>query len=214
MAAADLHLISRTKRAARSGTRAAAALSGTRPEAGPMAAVELRPWRESDAESLLHALLACPDLRKQFGYGNMSTVAKCLQVIRRQLAICLPSTQNFAVSVGGQALGNVGISHIEHRLDTGWMHYWLAPEARGRGLATRAVASVAGWAFREQDLFRLELGHRVNNPASCSVAIRAGFPAEGVERQKVKEGRHRLDVETHARLRTDPPPAVELLPLR
>lgn len=63
-------------------------------------------------------------------------------------------------------------------------------------------------------LFRLELGHRVNNPASCVVAERAGFIAEGVERAKLKYGDERFDVELHARLATDPEPKhMGLVPL-
>ncbi|WP_346425826.1 GNAT family N-acetyltransferase [Plantibacter flavus] len=86
--------------------------------------------------------------------------------------------------------------------------------ARGGGLATRAVRTVADHAFRE-GLFRLELGHRVNNPASCGVATRAGFLPEGIERQKLAYGADRFDVELHARLATDPVPDGDLLlPIR
>jgi RimJ/RimL family protein N-acetyltransferase len=46
----------------------------------------------------------------------------------------------------------------------------------------------------------------LNNPASCRVATIAGFRAEGVERQKLRYGSERFDVETHARLATDPVP--------
>jgi RimJ/RimL family protein N-acetyltransferase len=56
-------------------------------------------------------------------------------------------------------------------------------------------------------LFRLELGHRVNNPASCRVASRAGFLVEGLERQKLAYDGVRFDVELHARLATDAVPA-------
>lgn len=50
----------------------------------------------------------------------------------------------------------------------------------------------------------LELGHRTNNPASCVVARRARFLVEGLERQKLRYGDERFDVELHARLATDP----------
>jgi ribosomal-protein-alanine N-acetyltransferase len=83
---------------------------------------------------------------------------------------------------------------------------------RGEGLATRALAALAKRAYRELGLFRLELGHRVNNPASCAVARGAGFAVEGVERAKLRYGDRRFDVETHARLATDPSPAAP--PLR
>ncbi|GAB3167550.1 hypothetical protein GCM10027059_28640 [Myceligenerans halotolerans] len=91
---------------------------------------------------------------------------------------------------------------------TGWVSYWLLPEARGRGLAVRALATLTRWAFDERGLERLELGHRVNNPASCAVATGAGFTPEGVERGKLLYDGVRYDVETHALLHTDPRPAV------
>ncbi|RIJ14589.1 N-acetyltransferase, partial [Clavibacter nebraskensis] len=77
--------------------------------------------------------------------------------------------------------------------------------------ATRALAGAAAWGFAD-GLFRLELGHRVNNPASCRVATRSGFAAEGIERAKLRYGDERFDVETHARLATDPATAVVPLP--
>lgn len=114
---------------------------------------------------------------------------------------------------GDAVLGGTAVSAIDRRHGTGWVSYWLARDARGRGLATRAVATLSAAALEEAGLFRLELGHRVNNPASCAVAQRAGFLAEGVERAKLRYGDERFDVETHARLATDPSPDVPLLPL-
>ena len=40
-----------------------------------------------------------------------------------------------------------------------------------------------------------------------------GFAAEGVERAKLRYGDERFDVETHARLASDPDPGVALLTL-
>jgi ribosomal-protein-alanine N-acetyltransferase len=180
----------------------------------PRRSLELREWRPSDAGSLQRALAGCDELRHQLSDGDLSSAAACADLIERSLAIRFPSLRNFAVSLSGRAVGNVAVSHMEHRCDTGWVSYWLAEDVRGRGLATRAVATVAGWAFAEQDLFRLELGHRVSNDASCGVAMRAGFATEGVERQKLKQGEQRYDVETHARLRTDRYPHLELIPIR
>ncbi|MFS2031568.1 GNAT family N-acetyltransferase, partial [Curtobacterium sp. CT11-45] len=108
-------------------------------------------------------------------------------------------------------VGCVGVTAIEHTHGTAWISYWLTPEARGRGMATRALAAAAEDAFA-LGLHRLELGHRTNNPASCAVATRAGFRAEGVERDKLRYGDDRFDVETHARLATDPTPDTVPLP--
>jgi ribosomal-protein-alanine N-acetyltransferase len=64
---------------------------------------------------------------------------------------------------------------------------------------------MSDWALTEFGLYRLELGHRVDNPASCSVAAYAGFAVEGRERGKLHYGDTRYDVEPRARLADDPP---------
>lgn len=118
--------------------------------------------------------------------------------------------RNWAIARDGEPIGNVGLSAIEHRHGTAWVSYWLRADVRGHGIASRALASVGNWAFAH-GTFRLELGHRVNNPASCGVALRAGFASEGIERAKLRYGDDRFDVETHARLETDDAPTVEPL---
>jgi RimJ/RimL family protein N-acetyltransferase len=60
--------------------------------------------------------------------------------------------------------------------------YWLAREARGRGVATRAVRLIVDWTFTTTDVIRLELYTDVDNPRSGRVATRAGFAAEGIRR--------------------------------
>ena len=88
---------------------------------------------------------------------------------------------------------------------------------RGLGLTARATATVADLVLREAPeeggLERLELGHRANNPASGGVALAAGFVQEGRERAKFLVDGQRVDVLTYGRLRTDPWPASDPLPV-
>ena len=144
----------------------------------------LRRWGTADAAALHAAVVESPDLGTQLGGADLGGVGDCAAFIDAQLARSSPSSHNFAVAVDGRAVGNVGISNIESVHDTAWVYYWLTTSVRGSGLATRGLATLAQWALDELGLFRLELGHRVNNPASCRVAAGAGFPAEGVERAK------------------------------
>jgi RimJ/RimL family protein N-acetyltransferase len=106
-------------------------------------------------------------------------------------------------------LGHMSAGLVNRRFSTGWVSYWTTPEARGRGVASRACAALARWAFDEAGLHRLELGHRTNNAASCGVALAAGFAVEGLQRQKLEYDGVRHDVELHARLATDPEPQPE-----
>lgn len=119
----------------------------------------------------------------------------------------------FAVEAEAEAVANVMISAVEPQHRTAWVSYWASPAVRGRGITTRAVASLAQWSFDELGLFRLELGHRVNNPASAGVARGAGFIQEGLERAKLQYNGERFDVAVYSRLATDPAPDLELLPV-
>ncbi len=172
--------------------------------------MELRFWVPADAEALMHALTVSPDLSTQFGDTQLARVDDCRNFIDRQLGRTESDGVNWAISVDGQAVGNVGLSNRDRRHDTAWVYYWVAVSHRCRGLASRALTALASAAFDELGVFRLELGHRVNNPASCAVATVAGFRPEGIERAKLRYGDQRYDVETHARLASDaapPPPA-------
>ncbi|GMA32664.1 GNAT family N-acetyltransferase [Litorihabitans aurantiacus] len=170
----------------------------------------LRPWITDDATALRSAVATSPDLVTQLPVDALGDDAACAAFITDHLATPSKYERALAIAVDGEAVGNVAIGAIDRRHGTGWISYWLAASARGRGLAARALVTVAARALDPagDDLFRLELGHRLNNPSSCAVARRAGFVAEGVERAKLAYGSERFDVETHARLRTDPAPST------
>lgn len=83
--------------------------------------------------------------------------------------------------------------------------YWLAPWARGRGAATRAVRLAVGWAFaRDPGLVRMELLTLVGNEASGRVAVRAGFAREGILRRYLPFRGKLVDAVMFARVRDDP----------
>jgi ribosomal-protein-alanine N-acetyltransferase len=177
-----------------------------------MGSLLLRPWHPGDAVDLSRLYQSTPDLSTQFTDALPDHSAE--RFIQTSLAFNPDTACNFAIELNGIAVGNAGISNINRTHLTGWVYYWLSSEVRGQGLATRAAATISSWAIEELGLFRLELGHRINNPASCRVALGSGFRPEGVERSKLQYGDERFDVETHARLRTDPTPGVETLLLQ
>jgi RimJ/RimL family protein N-acetyltransferase len=114
----------------------------------------------------------------------------------------------------GALLGTVGIRDINRLPEQALASYWTAPEARGRGVAPRALDVLSRWAFAPRDagglgLHRLTLDHAVENTASCRVAEKAGFTLEGTMRGSflAYDGR-RYDSHLHARLATDRPSPV------
>jgi RimJ/RimL family protein N-acetyltransferase len=110
----------------------------------------------------------------------------------------------------GTALGHIGVNAIHPDLRVARVGYWVLPEARGRRVATRALALAAHWAHTGLGLHRLELDHAVGHATSCHIAERCGFRYEGTLRGAMFEaGRHDAfrDMHLHARLATDPEPA-------
>ena len=63
--------------------------------------------------------------------------------------------------------------------------YSVHPDARGRGVARRAIRVFTRWLTLDDDgprQARVQLDHSVENLASCRVALAAGFEQEGVRR--------------------------------
>jgi RimJ/RimL family protein N-acetyltransferase len=91
----------------------------------------------------------------------------------------------------GAPLGSLGLQRFAWEHAKGEIGYWVAAEARGRGIATRATRLVAHWALDALELARVELLAATGNAASLGVAERAGFRREGTLRSgwRLKEGR-------------------------
>ena len=101
----------------------------------------------------------------------------------------------------------LGATHLAfHDVWRASVAYWLARDARGRGLATRAVRLLLGWAFETfDDLVRVELWSIVGNEASDAVARRSGFVEEGILRSRLPVRGSFRDVRCFSLLRGDAP---------
>jgi RimJ/RimL family protein N-acetyltransferase len=70
--------------------------------------------------------------------------------------------------------------------------YWVCPEARGRGAASRALVLLSRWAFDELGAGRVQVKVEPGNVASLRVAQKAGFEREGTLRAVLEiRGRRR-----------------------
>lgn len=177
----------------------------------------LRPWTDSTAD--IASILEAFDTDDMAGQAGEPVNG--VEAARRWVSPWLEREPRsgiaLAIDVNGRAVGNVMATAIDRRHETAWVSYWVSPDARGGGLASAATAGLADYCFQELELFRLELAHRVNNPGSGRVAVKAGFVPEGIERAKLRyldeAGQPvRFDVQTYSRLRADPAPL--LTPLR
>ncbi len=99
-------------------------------------------------------------------------------------------TVDLRLAAGDEATGEVG--------------FLVAPWARGRGHATRALRSLCAWGFTALGLTRIVWRAHVGNEASRRVAEKAGFALEGVQRAGCAQRGERRDAWVGALLSTDP----------
>jgi RimJ/RimL family protein N-acetyltransferase len=80
-------------------------------------------------------------------------------------------------------VGVIGLTVDIHDPARAEVGYWVSPEARGRGIATRALTLLSRWALTEAGFARLDLQASVANGASLRVAERCGYVREGILRR-------------------------------
>jgi RimJ/RimL family protein N-acetyltransferase len=143
--------------------------------------VVLRPWRLEDVPAVT---AACQD----------AEIARWLAFVpepyteddaRFYIQDCLAAGEDrapFAITDAetGEVIGSIELR--VNRMLTGHIGYWLAAEARGRGLTAEALLALSRWGFEELLLGRAELVTDPDNIASQRVAEKAGFTREGILR--------------------------------
>lgn len=97
----------------------------------------------------------------------------------------------FAIVSAGRLAGAIDLKHVNWEIKVAEVGYWVAPWARGRGVASHATRALAQWAMTEHGFERVELFAATGNVASQGVAQKAGFVREGVARNAgyVHDGR-------------------------
>jgi RimJ/RimL family protein N-acetyltransferase len=173
-------------------------------------ALHLRPWVAADADDVFDA---CQDTAIQ-RWTNIPAPYR-REDAYRWVAEQAPgawrdcSGAPFAVldSTSGRLVASVGLNVVT---SDGFAEigFWCAPDARGRGVVTKAVGAVARWAFDAVSVNRLEWRAEVGNWASRRVAEKAGFQIEGVLRSGLVLRQRRVDAWIGALLPDDPPPVA------
>jgi len=144
----------------------------------------LRPWELRDARAVT-AACQDPEIPRWTVVPHHYTERHAREFIRgtaselatgRELALAI-------VDMDDRLLGAQGISNFDWTDLKAEIGYWIAHEARRRGIGARATRMLAVWALRSLGLERLELLANPMNEASQRLAERAGFTREGTLRR-------------------------------
>jgi RimJ/RimL family protein N-acetyltransferase len=162
----------------------------------------LRPFGLQDVEAD-RAAVDHPSSARWVNSHTTSDPAGEMQMLESELAADRMLVLTIADPAADRYLGAIVL--IRREADTGELAYVVAPEARGRGLAPRAVRALGDWAFAELGMQRLQLRIDPENEVSHAVALRSGYQREGTLRSAFVVRGRRADVVMYSRLPTDPP---------
>lgn len=181
---------------------------------GQQPALLLRPWAEPDLPDLI-GVYRDPVMRRDAAHpiDNDQAAQQWLAVQQRGWAA--GDRLSFAVrepeprTGRGRLVGNVVLKGHAAGKRSAEVGYWTAADARGRGVASRALAALTDWAFESfgaSGLDRLDLIHQVDNHASCRVARTCGYAL--VDVLPASPPAFPADGHRHARYRACPVPAA------
>jgi RimJ/RimL family protein N-acetyltransferase len=146
--------------------------------------LRLRPWRESDVPRIVEA---CSDPRTQAWLGQMpapygeSDALAWLEHQRENRARGTGVAWAVVDPGGDVALASVSYFGLVPEVEAE-IGYWTHPDARGRGLTTRAMGLVVRHLFEDVGVRRVSAGAAVDNTASRHVIEANGLRQYGVER--------------------------------
>jgi RimJ/RimL family protein N-acetyltransferase len=160
--------------------------------------VSLRPWTLEDVPAIA---AACDDVEIARWIHQLPSPYR--ESDAREYVVSTESAWKAGLGVflavvdcaSGDVVGSIALHVLDGELANVEAGYWAAAPTRGRGLTTRALALLSGWALREAGVQRVQLRADVRNTASLRVAEKAGFMREGTLRASgfnAREGR-RID---------------------
>ncbi|KIZ19552.1 GNAT family N-acetyltransferase [Streptomyces natalensis] len=164
----------------------------------------LRPWGGDDA-AMVQRAYADPEIHRWHSrhVASLEEARERIASFGRGWREERAAEWVVTAAVGGEALGRVALRWMDLQRGLAECAYWVLPHARGKGVAPRALTTLADWALDEVGFHRLELVHSDRNEASCRVATKAGFAGEGVRRSAHLHGDGWHDMHQHGRVQGD-----------
>jgi RimJ/RimL family protein N-acetyltransferase len=157
--------------------------------------IVLRTWRIDDAPAVA-AACQDPEIPRWIPFVPSPYTEEDARAYVQDCIDAPEQRHPFAIAdpVDDCVLGSIDMG--VNAMQTGHVGYWIASEARGRGVCTAALRALARWALEDLGLGRVELLTDPDNIGSQRVAEKVGFRREGVLRSHLvhRDGRRRDSV--------------------
>ena len=143
----------------------------------------LRPWRESDAETLFK-FASDTEVGPRAGWPPHKSVEESMNIIRTVFSADTMWAVEWKET--GEAIGCVGylhasVSNLKIADDQCEVGYWIARPYWGKGICTEALRLVVDYCFYEKGFSVFWGDYFPENPASGRVMEKCGFVDTGKE---------------------------------
>jgi RimJ/RimL family protein N-acetyltransferase len=159
--------------------------------------VTVRLAAEHDIPEVLIAYQDDPELDRRMGEERPPSGAELGRLAERaqeDRAAGCAITLTIVTASSDVCLGQVNVRNVDWDNVRAELGIWVAPHARGRGLARTALRLVGTWLLRDAGLERVQLLTETDNARLLKAAEAAGFRREGVLRGFARERGSRVDV--------------------
>lgn len=138
----------------------------------------LRPWRESDLESLVSNAnnpKIAQFMTNRFPYPySKEHGANWLKMATTQSPVLFQ-----AITLNDEAIGGIGIHPQQDIMcKNAELGYWLGEKYWGKGIMTKVIPEIIKYGFNTLDINRIYARPFGNNPASQKVLEKCGFQLE------------------------------------
>ncbi|MEO9079301.1 MAG: GNAT family protein [Rhodanobacter sp.] len=168
----------------------------------------MRPWRDSDADALHHAVRESITGVGRWlrwchaGYGRDDAVAWITHCQNSWTT----STQ-FAFGIfdlnSNTLLGSAGLSECNWPQRGANLGYWVRTSQQQRGIAAAAAIRLARFGFEQCGLIRIEIVVQTHNLASRRTAERIGAKLESIARHRLWKDQQALDAAVYGLIPDD-----------
>jgi len=156
----------------------------------------LRPWEESDAESL-YKYASDPDIGLNAAWPPHKSVENSLEIIRTVFSV--PETYAVCLKETNEAIGCIGLvmnTALSDKDDECEVGCWIGKPYWGQGMIPEALRALIQHAFEDLGMNKIWYSHHQNNDRSKRVREKLGFTyqytREGVVREELNEVRTTL----------------------
>ncbi|MEM8532212.1 MAG: GNAT family protein [Chloroflexota bacterium] len=158
--------------------------------------VVLRLWHPDDAEWYVHArdeqVFRWTTERRELTVQETAHAIQQINDDANVFAFAIAHNQS------NELLGSIAIVRDQTKPQSAEVMYWLAPQGRGRGVATQALQIIVAWAFNTLNVDQILLQTHVDNIPSQRVAERVGFRQMEHQNDNSEGGEKVWFVLTHA----------------